>query len=161
MTIRPTFSFVFGHPAHWLAFGFGTGLARFAPGTFGTLVAFPLFYLLQPQLSVTGFFVLLVAMFVVGIWACDKTGRDLGVSDHGGMVWDEIVAMMLVLFIAPDGWLWQAFAFLGFRFFDIVKPAPIRHFDRTMKGGFGVMFDDIIAAFYTLLVLAAWKALFG
>lgn len=144
------------HPAHFLAFGFGAGLVPGAPGTAGTLLAFPLFWLLQPRLAASEFLVLLAVMFAAGIWACDKTGRTLGAADHGGMVWDEIVAFLLVLFFTPDTLYWQACAFLLFRLFDILKPQPIRYYDRTFKSGFGVMLDDLIAAFYTLLVLALW-----
>ncbi|OGA46681.1 MAG: phosphatidylglycerophosphatase A [Betaproteobacteria bacterium RIFCSPLOWO2_12_FULL_62_58] len=147
------------HPAHLLAFGFGAGLVPGAPGTAGTLLALPLFWLAQPRLAAVEFLLLLAIMFVAGVWACEKTGRALGMPDHGGMVWDEIVAFLLVLFFTPDSMYWQAFAFLLFRLFDILKPPPIRYFDQTLKGGFGVMFDDIIAAFYTLLVLAVAKAL--
>ena len=147
------------HPAHLLAFGFGAGLVPGAPGTAGTLLALPLFWLAQPRLAAVEFLLLLAIMFVAGVWACEKTGRALGMPDHGGMVWDEIVAFLLVLFFTPDSVYWQAFAFLLFRLIDILKPPPIRYFDQTLKGGFGVMFDDIIAAFYTLLVLAVAKAL--
>lgn len=154
---RPSWRFVLRHPAHLLAFGFGAGLAPYAPGTVGTLLAFPPYWLLQPRLSAIEFLLLIAIMFAAGIWACEKTARALGAPDHGGMVWDEIVAFLLVLFFTPALPNWQAFAFLLFRFFDILKPPPIRYYERTLKGGFGVMFDDIVAAFYTLLVLAIWK----
>jgi len=157
----PSWRFVLRHPAHTLAFGFGAGLAPAAPGTAGTLLAFPLFWLLQPRLSPIEFLLLLAVMFAVGIWACEKTGRALGVADHGGMVWDEVVAFMLVLFFTPDSLHWQAFAFLLFRLFDIFKPQPIRYYDRTFKSGFGVMLDDLVAAFYTLLVMALWRTVAG
>jgi len=91
---------------------------------------------------------------------CGKTGADLGLADHSAMNWDEVVAFLLILVITPPGLGWQAFAFFAFRFFDVVKPPPIRYFDRTIKGGFGVMFDDIAAAFYTLLAMAIAKQLF-
>jgi phosphatidylglycerophosphatase A len=100
-------------------------------------------------------------MFAVGVWACGRTGRDLGIPDHSGMNWDEVVAMLLILMLTPPGIEWQAFAFLAFRFFDVVKPQPIRHFDRTLKGGFGVMFDDIVAASYTLFAMAIVKRVLG
>lgn len=142
------------HPAHWLAFGGGIGLLPVAPGTAGTLLALPLFWLLAPRLAAFELLALIAAMFAAGIWACGRTGRALGVADHGGMVWDEIVAFMLVLFFTPDNLYWQAFAFLLFRLFDILKPPPIAYYDRTFKSGFGVMLDDLIAAFYTLVLLA-------
>jgi len=156
---RPDTRFLLAHPAHFIAFGFGAGLSRVAPGTLGTLLAFPIFWLLDPRLPDRWFMALLVALFCVGIWACDRTGRDLGVHDHGGMVFDEIVAFLIVLFMLPQGLLWQAFGFLLFRCFDIVKPMPIGYYDRTVQNGFGVMLDDLIAAFYTLFLLAAWKAM--
>ncbi|MCW5625929.1 MAG: phosphatidylglycerophosphatase A [Burkholderiales bacterium] len=156
---RPDPAFVLSHPAHLIAFGFGSGLLRPGPGTFGTLVAFPLFWLLDPRLSASAFAFVLLLLFGVGVWACDRSGRALGIPDHGGMVIDEIVAMLLVLFLIPRTLPWQLAGFLLFRLFDIVKPMPIRHFDRTIKGGFGVMLDDLMAAFYTLLVLALWKVL--
>lgn len=108
---------------------------------------------------VAGYFHLAViaALFLIGIWAAGRAAHDLGVPDHGGIVWDETVAFLLVLFFTPADRLWQAFAFLFFRLFDIFKPQPIRHFDRTLHGGFGVMFDDILAAGYTVLLLAVAK----
>ncbi len=101
----------------------------------------------------------LAALFALGVWACGRTGRALGVADHGGMVWDETVAFLLVLFFTPASLAWQAWAFLLFRLFDILKPPPIRYFDRKWKTGFGVMFDDLLAAGYALLVLAGAKML--
>jgi phosphatidylglycerophosphatase A len=159
--LKPTWGFVLRHPAHFIAFGGGIGLMPHAPGTFGTLLALPLFWAVGPLLTAVQFMALWAALFAVGIWACGATGRALGVSDHGGMVWDEIVAFLLVLFFVPNALLWHGIAFVLFRLFDILKPPPIRRVDRTIKGGFGVMFDDIIAAFYALLVLAACKALTG
>lgn len=155
--VRPDARFVYAHPAHCIAFAGGVGLAPFAPGTIGTLLAFPLLALLAAYSdSVTQLSVFII-FFGIGAWACHLTGRALGVSDHGGMVWDETVAFLLVLIFTPAGWAWQIAAFALFRFFDIVKPPPIRHFDRTLKNGFGVMFDDLLAAGYTLLVLAIAK----
>lgn len=103
----------------------------------------------------------LAGLFLVGVWACGVTGRALGRLDYGGMVWDETVAFLLVLFFTPVHGYWQAFAFLLFRLFDIVKPPPIRYYERTFKGGFGVMIDDVVAAFYTLIALAAARAVIG
>ena len=100
------------------------------------------------------------AFFAIGIWACGRTGRDLGAADHGAMNWDEVVAMMLILVLIPDRLEWWVCAFGLFRFFDIAKPPPIGHIDRTVKGGFGVMLDDIVAAFYTLLLMAIVKRVF-
>lgn len=160
-TIRPSWRFVLRHPAHFIAFGGGIGLLPAAPGTFGTLLAFPLFYLLEPRLESWTFLVLILALFWLGAWACAVTGRALGAADHGGMVWDEVVAFLLVLFFVPSTGYWQAFAFLLFRLFDIFKPPPIRYYDRMLKNGFGVMWDDLLAAGYTLLILAAAYAWLG
>lgn len=159
LKIQPDWRFLFSHPAHFLSFGFGSGLARHAPGTFGTLVAFPMYWYLAPRLSDALFIFMLIWAFAIGVWACDITGRALGVADHGGMVWDEIVAMLLVLFFTPQGWEWSLLAFALFRFFDIVKPPPIRYFDSNWHGGLGVMFDDLLAAGYALLCMAAIKSI--
>jgi phosphatidylglycerophosphatase A len=156
---RPSWRLLLSRPAHLIAFGFGAGLVPVAPGTWGTLLAFPLFWLLYPRLEAAAFLAAVAVLFGLGVWACGATGRALGVADHGGMVWDETVAFLLVLFFTPAVLYWQALAFLVFRLFDILKPPPIRHYDRTLKNGFGVMFDDLIAAFYALLVLAAAKTL--
>ena len=156
-----TLGFVYAHPAHGIAFAGGIGLAPFAPGTFGTLLAFPLLALLTAYGDVVIQLLVFIILFGVGSWACQVTGRALGVSDHGGMVWDETVAFLLVLIFTPPGWAWQIAAFVLFRFFDIVKPQPIRYFDRTLKNGFGVMFDDLLAAGYTLIVLALAKTFIG
>ena len=157
MILRPGFRFVFSHPAHFIAFGFGAGLSPFAPGTAGTLVGFPLFWLVGAHYSPWEMLALIAVLFAIGVWACDITGRNLGISDHGGMCWDEIVAFLLILEIAPEGLYWQVAAFFLFRFFDVVKPSPIRELEKRMKGGFGVMFDDILAAGYTLLAMAIIK----
>jgi len=146
--------FLFAHPAHLIAFGFGSGLAPKAPGTFGTLLGWPLFWLIvavAPDLP--NQLILLAATFLLGVWACGKTGRALGVADHGGMVWDEIVAFAFVLMFTPAGGLWMALAFALFRLFDIMKPWPIRAADRHLKNGFGVMFDDLLAAGFAIATL--------
>lgn len=155
---HPDKAFVRRHPAHFIAFGGGAGLSPVAPGTAGTLAAFPLFWVLDYFLDPVEFLLLIIALFILGIWACRVTGNALGDHDHGGMVWDEVVAFLLVLVFTPNNLIWQAFAFLLFRLFDIIKPPPIRYYDNTLRGGFGVMFDDLLAAFFTLLCLAAWKA---
>ncbi len=159
--IRPTLGFAWSHPAHVIALGFGTGVAPIAPGTVGTLVAFPLYALLTMWWTPPGILAIAAALFVLGVWACDRTSRALGLSDHSGINWDEIVAFLVVLVFTPPGWGWQLLAFLLFRAFDVVKPQPIRYFDRTVKGGFGVMLDDVLAAGYTLLVLALLKWFIG
>jgi len=151
---RPTAAFVFSHPARILAFGFGAGLAPIAPGTVGTLAAWPLGWLIGGVVAPAPFAAALDVAFFIGVWACELTGRALGVADHRAMVWDEMVAFLLVLAIVPRQLGWQAAAFVLFRFFDIAKPPPIRWLESRMHGGLGVMFDDILAAGYTLLVLA-------
>jgi phosphatidylglycerophosphatase A len=159
IVFRPRAGFVFAHPAHAIAFGFGAGLAPYAPGTAGTALGWAIGWglgVFHPAVMLGTALVL----FVIGLWACGVTGRNLGIVDHGGMVWDEVVAFLLVLAIVPHELAWQAAAFVAFRFFDIAKPPPIRHFERRYGGGLGVMFDDLVAAAYTLLALAAVKRLF-
>lgn len=161
---RPTARFMFAHPAHLLAQGFGSGLSPVMPGTSGTLYAWLSFNVLTMRwpgvFTPVHWLAIIVVGFAAGIWACGKTGRDLGVPDHGSMVWDEIVAFWLVLaFLAPAPGTTQLWAFFWFRLVDMIKPPPIRDFDRRFKGGFGVMWDDLVAAFYTLLVFALWRSI--
>jgi phosphatidylglycerophosphatase A len=156
---RPTPGFLVRHPAHFIALGFGTGLSPIVPGTFGTLLAFPLYAMLAQAFTPLGVALAIVALFGVGVWACGRTGRDLGVPDHGAMNWDEVVAFLAVLLLTPEGLGWQVGAFVAFRFFDMVKPPPIRRVERAIKGGLGVMADDVVAAFYAVLVLAVAKRL--
>lgn len=147
-------SFVFSHPAHAIAFGFGAGLAPRAPGTAGTLAAWALGALLLQHVPALALLAATPPLFLLGVWACGVAGRHLGVPDHGAMVWDEIVAFLAVLALVPATLLWQAAAFALFRAFDIAKPPPIRALERRWHGGFGVMFDDVLAAAYALVVLA-------
>lgn len=142
--------FLLSHPAHFFALGLGSGLVKKAPGTFGTLVGLPLFWLISGY-TLTIQLIAISILFLLGIYVCEVTGKALGVSDHSAIVWDEIVAIMLVLTtIAPNWYLWLM-AFLLFRLFDIWKPFPIRQFDAKLKHGFGVMFDDLLAALYTII----------
>jgi phosphatidylglycerophosphatase A len=143
---------VLRNPVHLLAFGFGSGLAPKAPGTFGTLAAVP-FYLLLAQLPLPLYLLVLVLAFGIGIWICDKTARDLGVHDHGGIVWDEFVGFWLTMLVAPPGWPWVVAGFVLFRLFDIVKPFPINWLDRHVKGGLGIMLDDALAGSFAWLCL--------
>ena len=152
--MNPDTRFLLAHPSHFLALGFGSGLAPRAPGTFGTLLAWLLYPALSAPLSEGVFLFLVLGTFVAGIVACERAGKALGVHDHGAIVWDEMVAFWLVLAFTPPTFLWQAWAFVLFRFFDIVKPPPIRWADSQLPGGFGVMADDLLAAGYALLVLA-------
>ncbi len=150
--VTPNLKFLLSHPSHFIALGFGSGLSPRAPGTVGTLVGFPLFWLLTfaPE---NAQFMMLGLLFLVGIPLCTQTGKALGVSDHGSIVWDEIVAMMLILKFTPSTTLGWGMAFVLFRLFDIWKPAPIRQCDAKLKGGFGVMFDDLLAAVYAIICL--------
>jgi phosphatidylglycerophosphatase A len=155
IVFRPTLRFTLAHPAHCIAFGFGAGLSPWAPGTAGTLLAWLLAWLAGPALGTPPGLALIAALFVLGVWVCEVTGRHLGIADHGSMVWDEVVAFLLVLAIIPATFAWQLAGFALFRLFDIAKPPPIRWLETRFKGGWGVMIDDLLAAGYTLLVLAA------
>lgn len=130
---------------HWLAFGLGSGLARYAPGTCGTLVAIPL-YLVLAQMPPWLYGITVIAAFALGVWLCDTVSRDLGVHDHGGIVWDEFVGYWITMFMMPLHWVWIVAGFALFRLFDIWKPWPIRWFDDNVPGGFGIMVDDVVAA---------------
>ncbi|MCL2590196.1 MAG: phosphatidylglycerophosphatase A [Betaproteobacteria bacterium] len=154
MAHRPSARFLC-HPVHFVSLGFGSGLSPFAPGTAGTLAAWLLYPLLRAaSLPDIAFLALLLACFIAGIFATHYTGKALGVPDHGAIVWDEMVAVWFVLFFTPPNLIWQAIAVVLFRLFDILKPPPIRQMDSRFKNGFGVMSDDLLAAAYTLLVLA-------
>ena len=159
--VKPSIRFVFSHPAHVFATGFGSGLSPFASGTIGTLFAWASFPLLRNGMDDMTMLIFLAVAFVAGIYACHRTGRDLGVVDHGAIVWDEIVPFWAILLMIPNDLLWQTAAFFLFRFFDIVKPPPADYFDNEVKNGFGVMTDDLIAAVYTLVVLAIGYLIIG
>lgn len=137
----------------FLAFGFGSGLSPFAPGTMGTLVAMPFIFPLR-GLGVAGFWLALVFLFVFGVWLCGRVSHKLGMHDHGGIVWDEWVGIWLTAAFIPLDWPWLLAAFVLFRIFDILKPWPIRQLDKKVKGGFGIMVDDVVAGFYAMLILA-------
>lgn len=160
---HPSRTFMLAHPAHLVALGFGSGLSPTAPGTVGTLWAWLTFFLLQHWLLPAGVGVVLLAGLVLGWWACTITARHLGVADPGCIVWDEILAFWLILWLAmPMGFWGQLVAFVLFRFFDAVKPGPVAWADELFKGlgwrgGWGIMFDDLVAAFCTLLVIAVWR----
>ena len=144
---------VFGTPSGFLAFGFGSGLSPMGPGTAGTLVAVPFIFLLR-SLGNPGFWIALVLLFLLGVVLCAHVSRKLGVHDHGGIVWDEMVGYWLSAALVPLQWPWLLAAFVLFRFFDILKPWPIRQLDRKVGGGFGIMIDDVVAALFTLIILA-------
>ena len=171
---RPDASFTFGHPLHAIALGFGSGLAPRAPGTAGTLFAWLTFVALQPLVaSAPAWAALLAVGLVVGVWACTVTARDLGIADPGCIVWDEILAFWIVLWlVTPAGWLAQCIAFVLFRFFDAAKPGPVAWADTLFKPrprddrgaprigwpqGLGIMLDDLVAALCTLIIFALWR----
>ena len=165
---RPTAKLMLSHPAHLIALGFGSGLSPFAPGTVGTLWAWLAFLVLQPHLSAPQMAALLLLSFFVGWWACTVTARALAMPDPGPIVWDEVLAFWLVLWlVTPAGLIAQGVAFALFRYFDAAKPGPVAWADRLYKGrrgqpigwaqGFGILFDDLVAALCTLLVIAVWR----
>ncbi len=137
-------------PVHWLAFGLGTGLLPKAPGTWGSLLTVLVYWYFAP-LDVVALFGISAVLFVAGIWICGTSSKRLGVHDHGGIVWDEVVGMLLTLTVAGSEPLWIAVAFVAFRVFDIWKPWPIRDVDHSLHGGLGIMLDDVLAAVYAAL----------
>jgi phosphatidylglycerophosphatase A len=162
---RPTLRFMLSHPAHVLALGFGSGLSPVAPGTFGTLWAWAAYFALQAWLDTATIGWVILGATAIGWWACTVTAQHLRVLDPGHIVWDEVVAFWLVLWIVmPAGWAGQLAAFLLFRFFDAVKPGPVAWADSLFhgfgwRGGLGILLDDLVAAFCTLLVIAFWARL--
>jgi len=139
-------------PVHFLAFGFGSGLAPKAPGTAGTLVAI-IPWLLFAQQSLLVYCIIVLLAIIAGIYICDKTTNDLGVHDHQGIVWDEFCGFWVTMIAVPVTWQWALAGFLLFRFFDIIKPWPINKVDKSVFGGLGIMLDDLLAAIYALLIL--------
>ncbi len=168
--IRPTARFMRGHLAHWVALGFGSGLSRWAPGTAGTLWAWAAFVVADRWLSTAQWGAVLAVSLPLGWWACTRTAQHLGTADPGAIVWDEVLAFWLVLWLVmPASLLVQAMAFGLFRYFDAAKPGPVRWADRLYKlrpgqaigwrQGWGILFDDLVAALCTLLVIALWLRL--
>ena len=145
------------NPIHLLALGFGSGAAPKAPGTCGTLVAVLIYWPLS-QLSPEHYLLMLLVTSVMGIYICGQTAKDLGVHDHGSIVWDEFVGFWITMFAAPVGWVWVVVGFVLFRFFDIIKPWPISWIDKRITGGFGIMLDDVIAGVMAAVMLQgiAW-----
>jgi phosphatidylglycerophosphatase A len=139
-------------PVCFLGLGFGSGLAPRAPGTVGTIAAIPI-YLLMQNLSLMTYLVLTVIAFIVGIWICQKSADWLGKEDPSAVVWDEIVGYLVTMIAAPQGWQWVVLGFALFRFFDILKPWPISLADKELHGGFGIMFDDVIAGIFAAVIL--------
>ncbi|QWK95827.1 phosphatidylglycerophosphatase A [Plesiomonas shigelloides] len=149
------------NPVHFLALGFGSGLSPVVPGTMGTLAAVPVWWLLA-HLSLPWYLLAIVLSFIVGVYLCDKTSRDMQVHDSGAIVWDEFVGLFITMLALPAiTWQWVLTGFVLFRFFDMVKPWPIRWFDRKVDGGFGIMIDDVIAGIIAAACLwlgAQWWA---
>jgi len=161
--LRPTWRFMLSHPAHSIALGFGSGLSRIAPGTAGTLWAWAAFAVMQLYLTPAQIGWVIAASLPIGWWACTITAQHMRVMDPGNIVWDEVIAMWIILWlISPASLTAQLVAFALFRFFDAVKPGPVAWADGVFKGfnakgGFGIIFDDLVAAACTLLVIALWK----
>lgn len=147
------------NPVHFLALGFGSGLAAKAPGTFGTLAAIPL-YLLMAPLPWAWYLGLTLLSVLAGIYICDKAAKDMGVHDHGAIVWDEVAGLLITMIAAPAGWVWLLIGFGLFRFFDIIKPWPIRWLDAKVEGGFGIMIDDVLAGVFAFIGLQILAMLF-
>jgi phosphatidylglycerophosphatase A len=163
--MTPSVRQLLSHPAHFLALGLGSGLSPVAPGTAGTLWAWAAFLVLQTWLTSAEIGLLLLCSLLVGWWACTRTAQHLGLADPGSIVWDEVVAFWAVLWVLTPADFWtQLAAFAWFRFFDAAKPGPVGWADQVFKGtgwrgGWGILFDDLVAAFCTLLVIAIWRAI--
>lgn len=145
-------NFQLSDPIQFLALGFGSGLAPKAPGTFGTLAAIPIFLLLSP-LSPLYYAIVVLLMTVIGVYLCQKTADAVGVHDHGAIVWDEIVGLLITLFMVPISWQSITVGFILFRIFDIAKPWPISFVDKNIHGGFGIMLDDVLAGVLALVCM--------
>jgi len=143
---------VWRKPVHFLAFGLGSGASPRAPGTVGTLAAVPLWYLLA-QTPLAVYLLLVLVAFVIGIWLCGRTSREIGVDDHSGIVWDEFVGYWITMIALPVDWSWALAGFVLFRLFDILKPWPIGPVDRQLRGGLGIMLDDVLAGIMAAAVL--------
>jgi phosphatidylglycerophosphatase A len=149
---------VWHNPLFFIAFGFGSGLMPIAPGTWGTLVAMPLYFLLA-KTSWLVYLAVVSVLFLLCVFICDRVSHQLGVHDHGGIVCDEIVGYLLTMFLAPKGFIWMLLGFVLFRVFDIWKPQPIRWVDKQVQGGLGIMLDDVLAAIPAWIILQclAWS----
>jgi phosphatidylglycerophosphatase A len=157
-TIKP--AEIFSDPLCFLAFGFGSGLSPIAPGTFGTLAAIPIYWLVA-GLGRPLYASIVIALAIAGIYICGRCEQRLEVQDHPGIVWDEIVGFLITMMFAPASWQWVLLGFLAFRLFDIWKPWPIGKLDRTVHGGLGVMLDDVLAGVYAVICLSVLENVFG
>lgn len=151
---------IWRNPVHFLAFGFGSGAVPKGPGTAGTVVAMGI-YLALPPMSLPVHGLLIAVSFLLGWWLCGKTATDIGVHDHGGIVWDEFVGYWITMFMAPQGWTWALLGFALFRLLDIFKPWPIKWVDQQVKGGMGIMLDDVLAGIMAALCIQALVILIG
>lgn len=149
--IKIPFSYL-KNPLHFVSLGFGSGLMPKAPGTFGTLVAIPL-YILISSLNLELYLLITLLVTLIGIYLCAYTSKALGVHDHSGIVIDEIAGYFITMIAVPFDWVWIIVGFLLFRFFDILKPWPISWLDKNVQGGFGIMIDDVLAGFFALICL--------
>ena len=149
---QPPAKVVFGHPAHFLAFGFGSGLSPIAPGTAGTLAAIPLFVAFS-FLPMAAYLAFTLLVTVAGFWICGRSSELLGVHDHRGIVWDEIAGYLITMIGAPRAWPWVLAGFVLFRIFDVFKPWPANWADRQLHGGVGIVMDDVFAGIYALIVM--------
>jgi phosphatidylglycerophosphatase A len=140
------------NPIHFLALGFGSGLAPKAPGTFGTLAAVLLFFLMS-GLTPLVYGLLVLVVCISGIYICGKAASDVGVHDHGAIVWDEFAGFFITMFMVPVSWQSVLVGFILFRIFDIAKPWPISIADKKLTGGFGIMFDDVLAGLFALVIM--------
>ncbi|MSQ60483.1 MAG: phosphatidylglycerophosphatase A [Betaproteobacteria bacterium] len=156
-----SFGYLLRSPARFIAFGFGLGLAPRAPGTLASLAAIPVYNVLAARMATVDLLLLAGLAFFAGVWACEQAGRDIGMEDHGGMVWDEMVAMLFTLSFLPGTFIAQGAAFVLFRYFDIAKPGPVGYAQLKIRGGLGVMADDLVAAFCVLLCFTLWKLILG
>jgi phosphatidylglycerophosphatase A len=147
-----TFKALLKRPSSFIAYGFGSGLAPKAPGTFGTLAALPIYWLMQDW-PLTVYLTVVFLAFMAGIWFCQRTVDWIKQDDPSGVVWDEIVGYLVAMTFAPGGWLWMLIGFVLFRFFDILKPWPVSWADKKLHGGLGIMLDDVVAGLYSALAL--------
>jgi phosphatidylglycerophosphatase A len=147
------------NPVHFLAFGFGSGLAAKMPGTFGTLAALPLVVLLSHFSSFSVYLIVTILVCVLGIWICGKTAEDMGVHDDPSIVWDEVAGMLITMLAVPLSWQTVLVGFMLFRFFDILKPWPISYLDKHVHGGFGIMIDDVLAGLFAVGIIHILLAL--
>lgn len=141
------------NPIHLLAFGFGSGLPTKAPGTFGSLAAMVVWYVLFKDIHLYAHLTIIILGFFAGIYICHRCAKDLGVHDYGGIVWDEWIGLWIAYLYLPQGVIWLFYGFLLFRVFDILKPPPISWLDKKVSGGLGIMLDDVLAGIFALALL--------